>query len=327
MSRRKINLYESKKYNNQEKEKKPMSQEKGETQVAVKSTVVEDVGKQIETLQKKGNLALPPNYSAQNALMSAWLVLQETVDRNKLPVLQSCTRVSIVNSLLDMCIQGLNPSKDQCYFIAFGKKLTCMRSYFGSMAIVKNLAGAKDVYGEIIYVGDEFTYEIKNGNKKVISHTQRFANIDPEKIAGAYCTIVFEDREFTEVMDIGQIKKAWKKSKMDPGREGSTHKEFPEEMARRTVIQRACKRYINSSSDDATLLEALNRTDEISTEEEVSTEIKEKGNKEVIDISPAPAVEEAKEAPHPEEKPKKKESKQSGEERPKEDSTDHLPGF
>ena len=88
-----------------------MSEKKGETQLAVKGTVVEDAGKQIEILQKKGNLALPPNYSAQNALMSAWLVLQETVDKNKLPVLQSCTRVSIVNSLLDMVIQGLNPSR------------------------------------------------------------------------------------------------------------------------------------------------------------------------------------------------------------------------
>jgi len=301
-----------------------MNEKKGETQLAVRGTVVEDVGKQIEALQKEGKLALPANFAAQNALMSAWLILQETVDRNKVPVLQSCSRPSIVNSLLDMVIQGLNPAKDQCYFIAFGKKLTCMRSYFGSMAIVKNLAGAKDVYGEIIYVGDEFTYEIKNGNKKVISHTQRFANIDPEKIAGAYCTILFEDREFTEVMDIEQIKKAWKRSRMDPGREGGTHKEFPEEMAKRTVIQRACKRYINSSSDDATLLAALNRTDEISTEEEVAGEIKEKANKEVIDIEKVDLPdEEKKQKGKVEEKPKKKGSEQLG----GKGESDRLPGF
>ncbi len=304
-----------------------MSEKKGEIQLAAKGTVVEDVGKQIEILQKKGNLALPPNYSAQNALMSAWLVLQETKDKNKVPVLQSCSRPSIVNSLLDMVIQGLNPSKKQCYFIAYGKRLSCMRSYFGSMAIVKNLAGAKDVCGEIIYVGDEFTYEIQNGRKKVISHTQRFANIDPAKIAGAYCTILFEDgRDFTEVMDIEQIKKAWKKSKMDPEREGSTHKEFPEEMCKRTVIQRACKRYINSSSDDVLLLAALNRTDEISTEEEVAGEIREKGNKETIDISPAPEAKETKKAPQPEEKPKQKESEQP-EEAPKKKGSNRLPGF
>lgn len=305
-----------------------MSEKERGLLVTIKDNVVEEVGKQIEVLQKKGNLALPPNYSAQNALMSAWLVLQETLDKNKLPVLQSCSRPSIVNSLLDMCIQGLNPSKDQCYFIAFGKKLTCMRSYFGSMAIVKNLAGAKDVYGEIIYAGDEFAYEIKNGNKKVISHTQRFANIDPAKIAGAYCTIVFADREFTEVMDIQQIKTAWKKSKMDPGREGSTHKEFPEEMCKRTVIQRACKRYINSSSDDVTLLEALNRTDEISTEEEVSEEIKEKGNKQVIDIEKVDLPDTgAEQKGKVEEKLKKKDSEQAGEEQFKKHPSDRFPGF
>jgi len=293
-----------------------MSEKKEETQVAVKGNVVEDVGKQIEVLQKEGKLALPANFAAQNALMSAWLILQETVDKNRVPVLQSCSRPSIVNSLLDMVIQGLNPSKKQCYFIAYGNKLTCMRSYFGSMAIVKNLAGVKDVYGEIIYVGDEFVYKIENGSKKVISHTQRFANIDPEKIAGAYCTIAFEDdREFTEIMDIEQIKKAWKKSRVDPEREGGTHKEFPEEMCKRTVINRACKRYINSSSDDATLLAALNRTDEISTETEVAGEIKEKANKEVIDIEKVDLPDEEKERKEqPRKKPKKKES-------------NRLPGF
>lgn len=305
-----------------------MNEKERGLQVAVKANVVEEVGKQIEVLQKKGKLALPANFAAQNALMSAWLILQETVDKNRLPVLQTCSRTSIVNSLLDMVIQGLNPAKNQCYFIAYGKRLTCMRSYFGSMAIVKNLAGAKDVYGEIIYVGDEFVYNIENGSKKVISHTQRFANIDTEKIAGAYCTIAFEDgREFTEVMDIEQIKKAWKKSRMDPQREGSTHKEFPEEMAKRTVIQRACKRYINSSSDDALLLAALNRTDEISTEEEVSTEIKEKANKEVIDIKKVDLPGKEKEQKEQsEEKPKEKGSEQH-KEKPKTSPSNHLPGF
>lgn len=305
-----------------------MSEKKGETQVAVKGNVVEDVGKQIEMLQKEGKLALPANFAAQNALMSAWLILQETVDKNKVLVLQSCSRPSIINSLLDMVIQGLNPSKKQCYFIAYGNKLTCMRSYFGSMAIVKNLPGVKDVYGEIVYIGDEFAYKIENGSKKVISHTQRFANIDPEKIAGAYCTIAFEDdREFTEVMDIEQIKKAWKRSRMDPEREGSTHKEFPEEMCKRTVINRACKRYINSSSDDATLLAALNRTDEISTEAEVTNEIKEKANKEVIDIEEVdlPGKEE-KQKKQSEEKPKEKGSEQP-KKKPKNSPSNHLPGF
>lgn len=291
--------------------------EKRETQVAIKSEVVEAVGKQIEFLQKNGKLAIPPNYSPENALLSAYLVLQETVDKDKNPVLSSCSRPSVVNSLLDMVIQGLNPSKNQCYFIAYGKRLTCMRSYFGSMTIVKNLAGAKDVFAEIIYIGDEFTYDIQNGYKKVVSHTQRFANIDRDKIAGAYCTITFkDDREsFTEIMKMEQIKKAWKKSKMDPEREGSTHKEFPEEMCKRTVINRACKRYINSSSDNALLLEALNRGDEISTQEEVADEIKKKANKEVIDI-------EKVDLPDEEEKQKKQaeEKKKAPEPKIKEES-------
>lgn len=37
----------------------------------------------VNDLSKKGELIVPPGYSAANALKSAWLMLQETVDREK----------------------------------------------------------------------------------------------------------------------------------------------------------------------------------------------------------------------------------------------------
>ena len=251
----------------------------------IKKDVVDVVGKKVQEFVSRGELHLPPNYSVENAMKSAWLILQNTVDKDKRPVLQVCTRDSIANALLDMAVQGLNPAKKQGYFIAYGKQLVFQRSYFGTMAVTKRVAGAKDIFAEIVYKGDEFEYTIKNGNKYITKHIQRIENVDPDNIVAAYCTIIFDDdRQFTDVMTWPEIQKAWSKSKMNPDKEGSTHKDFAQEMARKTVINRACKRYLNSSDDGSLLMYHVNRADEIAAEAEVEAEIEENANQELIDI-------------------------------------------
>lgn len=258
---------------------------KGNALALVKKDVVDVVGKKVQEFVSRGELHLPPNYSVENAMKSAWLILQNTVDKDKRPVLHACTRDSIANALLDMAVQGLNPAKKQGYFIAYGRQLVFQRSYFGTMAVTKRVAGAKDIFAEVVYKGDEFRYEIRNGNKRVTKHEQSIENVDPDNIVAAYCTIVFDDdRQFTDIMTWQEIKKAWSKSKMNPEKEGSTHKEFAQEMARKTVINRACKRYLNSSDDGSLLMYHVNRADEIANEAEVEAEIAENANKETIDV-------------------------------------------
>jgi len=258
----------------------------------IKKDVVDVVEKKVQEFVARGELHLPPNYSVENAMKSAWLILQNTVDKDKRPVLQVCTKDSIANALLDMAVQGLNPAKKQGYFIAYGKQLVFQRSYFGTMAVTKRVAGAKDIFAEIVYKGDEFEYQIKNGNKYITKHIQKIENVDPNNIVAAYCTIIFDDeRQFTDIMTWAEIQKAWSKSKMNPDKEGSTHKEFAQEMARKTVINRACKRYLNSYDDGSLLMYHVNRADEVIAEAEVEAEIEQNANKEIIDIEPEEAEE------------------------------------
>ena len=258
---------------------------KGNVLALIKKDVVDVVGKKVQEFVSRGELHLPPNYSVENAMKSAWLILQNTLDKDKRPVLQVCTKDSIANALLDMAVQGLNPAKKQGYFIAYGKQLVFQRSYFGTMAVTKRVAGAKDIFAEVVYGGDEFEYEIQNGNKYITKHVQRIENVDPGNIVAAYCTIIFDDeRQFTDIMTWAEIQKAWSKSKNNPDREGSTHKEFAQEMARKTVINRACKRYLNSSDDGSLLMYHVNRADEVAAEAEVEAEIEENANQELIDI-------------------------------------------
>ncbi len=75
-------------------------------------------------------------------------------------------------------------------------------------------------------------------------------------------------------------------------------------MCKKTVINKACKPIINSSSDSNLFRQAVNRSADIKTEEEVAQEVAENGNKETIDVS-FEHVEEAapEDDPKPEQSP------------------------
>ena len=250
----------------------------------VKQETIAVVENQIKELKNSGGLHFPENYSPENALKSAWLILQEIKDRNQKLALETCTKSSIQLALLDMAVQGLSVAKKQGYFIPYGNKLSFNRSYFGTMAVVKRVQGVKSVTAQVIYEGDIFEYVIENGIKKITKHEQSFKNIDNSKIEGAYCVIVLDDREaHTEIMNIGQIKKSWIKTKTG----GNVQKEFPDQMAMRTVINRACKYFVNTSDDSDLLIESFNRSVEKSVDEEVEQEVNELANSEVIDVETA----------------------------------------
>lgn len=228
-------------------------------EMAIDNKFIDGLSSQLTKKEQYG-LTFPPNYSVSNALNSAYLILQETTDNNKKPVLQSCSKQSIASALIDMTVQGLNPVKKQCYFVAYGGKLTLMRSYQGTMAVAKRAGVTKTPVAQIIYEGDTFEYHIENGLYVIDKHVQDFMNIDNSKIKGAYAIVETEDGQYVEIMNINQIKKAWSKGYGYKKGQG-IHGDFTDQMAKKTVISRACKNIINSS-DDANLQEAFDNTSE-----------------------------------------------------------------
>ena len=246
-------------------------------------TIVDSVQKRIAEMQNSGSIELPNNYSVGNALKSAYLVLQETQTRDKKPVLQACTQESIANSLLDMATQGLNPSKEQCYFIAYGNKLTMSRSYLGTIALTKRIKGVKDVKGYAVYKDDKFElgFDILTGNQKILEFCPGL-NRDPKNLIGAFALILGDNEILhTEYMDINQIHNAWNQGSMK-GNSGA-HKNFPDQMAIKTVINRACKYYVSTSDDSDKIAEFMNKSVE-DTDRELEEDKKEFANKEVIEI-------------------------------------------
>lgn len=228
-----------------------MEKKDEKTSIQKFENISEQVLSRIEQFQKDGSMILPKNYSVENHMKSAWLALQEVEDKEHHKALQICTKESIANSLLDMVLQGLSVSKKQGYFIVYGNKLIFQRSYFGTIALAKRAGGmVSEPVANVIYEGDDFQYEIdpKTAKVSIIKHSQKLENIDNSKIKGAYALVTLADGTTqVTIMSMQQIRAAWGQGATKGN--SPAHKNFAEEMAKKTVIGRACKVIINSSDD------------------------------------------------------------------------------
>lgn len=230
-----------------EKKQEVAKQGQQAASLVVNNAFIDGLAAQLQQKQEYG-LTFPADYNPTNALMGAYLILKETNDKNGKCVLETCSQASIANSLMDMVTMGLSMQKKQCYPIAYGGKLQCQVSYHGHKAMAHRY-GAKTINAEVIYEGDTFRYHIENGRKILDEHQQDFRNINLAKIAGAYCVIILVDGStYMEVMNMDQIKTAWKKGYGYKENSG-THKEFTDMMAKKTVTSRACKQIVQQYGD------------------------------------------------------------------------------
>lgn len=267
--------------------------------------IKEKVLEVIRQTQKSGEGQFPNNYSPVNALNSAWLYLSEAVDKDNNPVLTVCSPASVGQALLKMLTNGLSVIKDQCYFIAYGGKLECSISYHGKELMAKRAGGVVNVTASAIYEGDEFAFEVdsETGIKKIKKHQMTLESIgDGTKIKGAYAVVDFADgrREVT-IMTKAQILNAWNQRKGN----GLTpaHTKFTDEMACKTVRNRALK-HAASTSDDAHLFDEDDKPQVTPAEQE----IKSKANTESFDFDEHEELESKTTAPESVKEDPKKEA-------------------
>lgn len=258
-----------------------MEQGKQNAALVVNNAFIDGLSAQLQEKQQYG-LSFPIDYNPTNALMGAYLIMKETTDKSGKCILESCSQASIANSLMDMCTLGLNASKKQGYFIAYGGKCQFQKSYFGNITLARR-NGLKKINAEIIYEGDTFKYHIEKGRKVIDVHEQDFMNIDNDKLIGAYAVAIMDDgSEEVEIMNINQLKKAWNQRtgglKEDAS---STHMKFKDQMAKKTVINRLCK-IIGNTSTDGNISEISDRLDEVADSdfvaEDVAYEIEQNAN-------------------------------------------------
>lgn len=266
-------------------------------------TVKKDISMQVlakvDAFQKAGELRLPADYSPENALKSAYLILAETKNASGKYALDVCSKESVANALLKMVVWGLSPMKKQCDFIMYGDKLECQMEYTGNIVMAKRFGGLKDIKGRAVFEGDNFVFDVdpETGRNRIVEHKQTLQSMGSKKVIGAYAmTEKTDGTKDVEVMSIEQIRDAWNQGAMKGN--SPAHKNFPDQMAIKTVINRACKLLVRGS-DDA----ALYTDDDGDTEntidvvaEDVKHSINQNANKEEIgfdDVEDAKIVEDA----------------------------------
>lgn len=257
---------------NQQQQQQPTNQ----NLEVVKKDISAQVLSKIELFQKSGELRIPKDYSPENALKSAYLILSDP--KNNL--LQKCNKESTANALLKMVVWGLSPLKKQCSFIPYGDKLECTIEYAGNIVLAKRFGGLKWIKPNAIFDGDVFEFEVDamTGRRKILKHEQTLDSIGSKTLKGAYAIYMMNDGTMdVEIMNISQIHSAWNQG----GAKGNSpaHKNFPDQMAQKTVVNRACKLLIRGSDDNVLYSD---ETDENETNP-VQREINENAN--IEDIS------------------------------------------
>lgn len=210
----------------------------------VSTQVLERVG----AMQKAGELTIPQGYEVGNALKSAWLYLQTVKTKTGAMAVDVCTKDSIANALLDMVIKGEHPMQHG-YFIPTANQLTWWEKYTGKYMRAKRDTDIKAVNPQVIYDGDTFVYTVdEDGQLQLVKHETSLDNIDITKIKGAYAVVINKDgHRHLEVMTMDMIRKAWQQGAAR-GNSGA-HTNFTDQMAKKTIIGRACKIALDSTED------------------------------------------------------------------------------
>lgn len=219
----------------------------------VKSDYGTQVIKRMDELTQVG-FTVPKDYNYVNAIKASMLVLADLKDRNGKPALEVCTPVSIQQAIFKMSQKGLSAANKTCYFIVRGNELCCDESYFGKVLQVKRIYPNWEPCPRVIYEGDDFAYETdpKTGRRKLIRHEQSLTSLDGNFV-GAYLYLPCADGgQDLYVMSRKMIMNAWAKSM---NKSQTTHNQFTDKMASKTIINSGCNMIINSQPEYSAIAE------------------------------------------------------------------------
>lgn len=198
-------------------------------------------------------VAVPKGYNIGNEVSSLIFAISRVKDKDGRSVLEVCDPEQVMNQVRDCALQGLSVTRKHVWPIIYGGELTLQMSYFGLVASLSYMFPDLQVYANVLYEGDEYDYctDDIRGYNYVTNIRSSIANRDKPIIAG-YGNIVDKKtnkRVYGLVMTMSEIRQNWAKSR---NKDNNVQKEFPQEMAKRTVISRMVKMFVytaNSSTN------------------------------------------------------------------------------
>lgn len=210
--------------------------------IAKKNNIEELALTKIKEYQDLG-LVLPEGFNPTNSLKKARFILNDMKVSGK-PVLEVCTKESIIQCLLESVTKGLSYDSSQIYFIPRGNQMTNMESVYGRIVRAKRASkNYRPVVG-YVYEGDEFEigHNLENGEVFIKKHESKLENLDKPIIA-AY-TYVTDNDGHTNVFIM--TKREWLTSWKKSPNGCVVAKEFEKDMIFRTIIKKSTKALVNS---------------------------------------------------------------------------------
>lgn len=208
-----------------------------------KSSLVEEVALAKINQYVEIGMVLPEGFNPANSLKKARMMLNDMKVQGK-PVLEVCTKESIIQCLIESCCQGLDYSTSQLYFIPRGNVMTNLESVYGRIARAKRASRYYKPIVQYVHEGDTFEIGVDpiNGKTIIKKHETSLENLDKPIIA-AY-TYVTDDNNDTNIFIM--TKKEWLKSWTKSPNGAAVAKEFERDMIYRTIIKKSTKSLVNS---------------------------------------------------------------------------------
>ncbi|BAN07366.1 conserved hypothetical protein [Levilactobacillus brevis KB290] len=232
-----------------------MANEVAATQRSLDADVQDSIN---QMMNQENGLKLPANYAVGNALKSAFFALKGNNDGDLIQVAAHMPemKTSIANALMDMVVQGLTPAKTQVYFIRYDNQVKMQRSYFGTQAALKRLSEVHDCWANVVHEGDGLEIGAEDDRLVVRDWKPTLEGLDKE-IKYVYAVIEMADGTHQHtIMTFKQIKNSWSQTRS----KGAVQNKFSDEMAKRTVLNRAAKNILNTSDDSDLVVGAINNT-------------------------------------------------------------------
>lgn len=265
-----------------------------------KSSLVEEIALSKINQYVELGMVLPENFNPTNSLKKARMMLNDMKIQGK-PVLEVCTKESVIQCLIDSCCKGLDYSEMQVYFIPRANIMTNLESVYGRIARAKRASRYYKPIVQYVHEGDDFQIgvDVTNGKTIIKKHETSLDNLD-KPIVAAY-TFVTDDNNDTEVFIM--TKREWLTSWKKSSNGGAVAKEFERDMIFRTIIKKSTKSLVNANIKAIGGLPISDDDDDVPLAGDAPTVVESTTNPSVTDFVEAEEVTEAP-APHPANEPK-----------------------
>lgn len=201
----------------------------------------------MQSLIDKKELALPSNVTVDAFRNAAVVAVQDN------PAILNCDPASVMKSLRTLAAAGLVPDGREAAIVPFKGKAQAMPMVFGLIKSARRSGDVADIRAHIVYQNEldqgRFTYVV--GDKEKLEHEPILFGEKGEAVA-AYAIAQLKDGTIVrEFMDKSQIEKVRKSSASQNGPQPTgIWAQWSEEMWKKSVIRRLCKR-LDLSAEDA----------------------------------------------------------------------------